>query len=96
MKVNLSGMLMCKHCNLTSELVYFSFGMFRNGSLGKFVLYPAFSLWCTLSVMHRLIDHKTFSLAGYFRPPPPNNMGFQVAPTNNLPAGAPIPGEFAL
>jgi len=46
--------------------------------------------------MHRLIDHKTFSLAGYFRPPPPNNMGFQVAPTNNLPAGAPIPGEFAL
>ncbi|KAB5556635.1 hypothetical protein DKX38_007544 [Salix brachista] len=30
---------------------------------------------------------------GYFRPPPPNNMGFQVAPTSNLPAGAPIPGH---
>ncbi|KAJ6353512.1 hypothetical protein OIU76_002515 [Salix suchowensis] len=29
----------------------------------------------------------------YFRPPPPNNMGFQVAPTSNLPAGPPIPGH---
>lgn len=34
-------------------------------------------------------------MAGYFRPPlerpPTNNMGFQP---NNLPAGAPIPGEL--
>ncbi|KAJ6419626.1 hypothetical protein OIU84_029693 [Salix udensis] len=35
----------------------------------------------------------SFGLEGYFRPPTPNNMGFQVAPTNKAPAGAPIPGH---
>ncbi|KAJ6682438.1 PROTEIN HUA2-LIKE 1 [Salix koriyanagi] len=35
----------------------------------------------------------SFGQEGYFRPPPPNNMGFQVAPTSNLPAGPPIPGH---
>jgi hypothetical protein len=67
-----------------------------NVSLGKFVLFSVFALGCTFSLIHRLIDHKSFSLAGHFRPPPPNNMGFQVAPSNKVPAGASIPGELAL
>lgn len=64
--------------------------------LGKFVLFSVFALGCTFSLIHRLIDHKCFSLAGHFRPPTPNNMGFQVAPSNKAPAGASIPGELAL
>ncbi|KAH8503036.1 hypothetical protein H0E87_014382 [Populus deltoides] len=35
----------------------------------------------------------SFGQEGHFRLPPPNNMGFQVAPSNKVPAGASIPGH---
>ncbi|KAG6767172.1 hypothetical protein POTOM_028354 [Populus tomentosa] len=35
----------------------------------------------------------SFGQEGHFRPPTPNNMGFQVAPSNKAPAGASIPGH---
>ncbi|KAJ6990663.1 hypothetical protein NC653_019047 [Populus alba x Populus x berolinensis] len=35
----------------------------------------------------------SFGQEGHFQPPTPNNMGFQVAPSNKAPAGASIPGH---